>query len=98
MSNREIARQLTDYAHFLESRRASLYRVKAYRKAAETILGLPTAITVLLENEGRKGVRNLPGVGSLLSYTIEGLIRTGEFQTMDGVEDGFDLSRCLGCG
>ena len=98
MSNREIARQLTDYAHFLESRRASLYRVKAYRRAAQTVLELPFPIEDLCDNEGRKGIRNLPGIGSHLSYTIEGLIRTGEFQTVDGVEEAFDFSRCLGCG
>ena len=86
MSNREIAGQLTDYAHFLESSRASLYRVKAYRRAAETILSLSVPIKELLENEGRKGIRELPGVGSHLSYTIEGLIRTGEFRTLDGLE------------
>jgi len=98
MTNREIARQLTDYAHFLESRRASLYRIKAYRKAAETILGLAIPIGYLYEEEGRKGIRSLPGIGSHLSYTIEGLIRTGEFRIADGVEEAFDLSRCLGCG
>jgi DNA polymerase/3'-5' exonuclease PolX len=98
MNNREIARQLTDYAHFLESRGASLYRVKAYRKAAETLLGLPYPITDLYGIEGRKGLRNLPGIGSHLSYTIEGLICTGEFQTLDGGEEEFALTRCLGCG
>jgi DNA polymerase (family 10) len=98
MDNREIARQLTDYAHFLESSRASLYRVKAYRRAAEAVLGLSVSVEVLFENEGRKGIRELPGIGAHLSYTIEGLIRTGEFRTLDGLEEAFDFSRCLGCG
>jgi DNA polymerase/3'-5' exonuclease PolX len=98
MSNREMAIQLTDYAHFLETRGASLYRVKAYRKAAETLLGLPRPIEDLYETDGRKGIQKLPSIGSHLSYTIEGLIRTGEFQTLDGEEEAFGLSRCLGCG
>jgi DNA polymerase (family 10) len=98
MSNREMAIQLTDYAHFLETRGASLYRVKAYRKAAETLLGLPRPIEDLYETDGRKGIQRLPSIGSHLSYTIEGLIRTGEFQTLDGEEEAFGLSRCLGCG
>ena len=98
MSNREIARQLTDYAHFLQSREASLYRIRAYRKAAETVLALPLAAIELYETEGRKGLRNLPGIGSNLSYTIEGLIRTGQFQTLDGGEEEFAMTRCLGCG
>ena len=98
MSNQEIASQLTDYAHFLESSRASLYRVKSYRRAAETILGLSLSIEQLLEDEGRKGIRELPGIGSHLSYTIEELVRTGEFRTLDGMEEAYDFSRCLGCG
>jgi DNA polymerase (family 10) len=98
MSNRELASQLTDYAHFLESSRASLYRVKAYRRAAETILGLVVSVEELLDIEGRNGIRELPGIGSHLSYTIEGLVRTGEFRTLDSMEEAFDFSRCLGCG
>ena len=98
MNNREIARQLTDYAHFLQSRGASLYKVRAYRKAAETVLGLPRAAIELYETEGRKGFRELPGIGSHLSYTIECLIRTGQFHTMDGTEEEFAMTRCLGCG
>jgi DNA polymerase (family 10) len=98
MNNRDIARQLVDYAHFLQTRGASLYRVRAYRKAAETMLGLPCSATELYETEGRKGFRELPGIGSHLSYTIEGLIRTGQFHTLDGSEDEFTQTRCLGCG
>jgi len=98
MCNREIASQLTDYAHFLESSRASLYRVKAYRRAAETILGLSVPVEELLETEGPKGLRELPGIGAHLFYTIEGLVSTGEFRTLDGMEEAFDFSRCLGCG
>ena len=98
MSNREIARQLTDYAHFLQSRGASLYRIRAYRKAAETVLGLPRAAIELYETEGRKGFRELPGIGSQLSYTIECLIRTGQFHTLGGSEEEFAMTRCLGCG
>jgi DNA polymerase (family 10) len=98
MENLEIARQLTDYAHFLESRGASLYRVRAYRKAAETILGLSRPVSDLLEEHGRKAIRKLPGIGPHLSYTIEGLVETGEFRTVDGEDESFSVARCLGCG
>ena len=44
MDNRTIARQLLDWAHSLEAEHANLYRIKAYRRAAETILGLDRSV------------------------------------------------------
>lgn len=98
MSNQEIARQLLDYAHFLECRRESIFRVRAYRRAAETMLGLSKDIVELYREEGAKGIRKLPGIGSHLSYTIEGLICSGKFQTREGLDEAFSMTHCLGCG
>jgi DNA polymerase (family 10) len=98
MCNQEIARQLVDYAHFLDMRGENLFRVRAYRRAAETVLGLSKEIAEHYREQGRQGIRTLPGIGSHLSYTIESLILTGRFQTQDGVEEAYEMSRCLGCG
>ncbi len=98
MDNQEIGRQLVDYAHFLEGRGDNLYRVRAYRRAAETMLGLPRNIVDLYQEEGPRGLRKLPGIGSHLSYIIENLICSGRFQTPDGVDEAYGTSRCLGCG
>jgi DNA polymerase (family 10) len=97
MNNQEIARQLVDYAHYLEGRGENLYRIRAYRKAAETMLGLPKSIVELYQQEGCRGLRKLPGIGSHLSYIIENLICSGKFQTPDGIEDDYGMVRCLGC-
>lgn len=80
MDNRTIAKRLTGYAKFLESRHQSLYRVQAYRRAAETVLGLERPVEEIVANEGRKGLQALPGIGSRLSEAIEDLIRTGDIQ------------------
>ena len=98
MNNPEIARQLLDYAHFLEGRRENIFRVRAYRRAAETMLGLSKDIVELYREVGTKGIRKLPGIGPHLSYTIEGLICSGKFQTRDGPEEAFGMTHCLGCG
>jgi DNA polymerase (family 10) len=97
MTNLEIARQLIEFAHFLEMRGESPYRVRAYRRGAETIMGLSDEIASLYYDRGIQGIRELPFIGSHLSYTIEGLICSGKFQTRDGAEDAFGVSRCLGC-
>jgi hypothetical protein len=89
MDNRQIAQKLLDYAQFLEAREANLYRVRAYRKAAETVLGLDRQLADLVAAEGRAGLEELPGIGSHLSYTLQELIRTGEFHTLS--PDGGDI-------
>ena len=80
MDNRTIAQRLTGYAKLLERRHSSLYRVQAYRRAAETVLGLERPVEEIVANEGRKGLQALPGIGSRLSEAIADLVRTGEIQ------------------
>jgi DNA polymerase (family 10) len=75
MDNRTVARRLTIRAQTLEKDRASLFRVRAYRRAAETILSLEFPVARLLEEGGRRKLADLPGIGRGLSRTIEDLIR-----------------------
>jgi DNA polymerase/3'-5' exonuclease PolX len=84
MDNRSIANRLIDYAHHLEAREASLYRIRAYRRAAETILRLDRPAVEIVAENGQRGLRALPGIGAHLSYTIDTLARTGQFRTLDG--------------
>jgi DNA polymerase/3'-5' exonuclease PolX len=83
MDNRTMAQKLTDHAHLLESQHTNLYRVKAYRRAAETILGLDEPVEEIVARSGRKGLRALPGIGEHLSLTIESLVQTGQFRTLN---------------
>ena len=43
-TNEQIARQLQNTARELSQNRANLYRIRAYRHAANTILGLDRAV------------------------------------------------------
>jgi len=83
MDNRTVAQKLTNQAHTLETDHGNLYRVKAYRQAAETILGLDEPVEAIVARTGRKGLRSLPGIGAHLSLAIENLVRTGEFRTLN---------------
>jgi hypothetical protein len=95
MDNRQIAKHLIDYADYLEAREANLYRVRAYRRAAETVLSLERPAADLLAAEGRAGLEQLPGIGTHLSYTLEGMIRTGEFRTLNAEGSAIDPERVL---
>ena len=84
MDNQTIAQKLLAYAELLDAREANVYRIRAYRKAAETVLGLDRPLKDLVAAEGRAGLEELPGIGSHLSYTLEEIVRTGEFRTLNG--------------
>lgn len=82
MDNRSIARQLMATARSMQEQRASLYRVQAYRRAAQTILGLDRPIEDLVAGAGHKALRELPGIGAKLSVKIETLVRTGDITVL----------------
>src|SRR5215831_3010821 len=67
VDNRAIARKLLGYANFLEGRESSVYRVRAYRRAAQTVLSLDRPVSQIVATDGRKGLESLPGIGRRLS-------------------------------
>lgn len=95
MNNADIARKLNEYADYLESEEPNIHRVRAYRRAAQTIFALDRPASELLAEKGRAGLDELPGVGASLAYTIEGLIRTGEFHTLRPAGGHIDPERLL---
>jgi hypothetical protein len=95
MDNKKIAERLIEYANYLEACEASLYRVRAYRRAADTVLALDRPVSEILALDGRQGLEALPGIGTHLSYTLEGLVRTGEFHTLDRDAGHVDPERLL---
>ena len=82
MDNRIIAQQLMAAARSLQEKRANLYRVQAYRRAAQTILGLERQVEELVAGAGPKALRELPGIGAKLSVKIETLVRTGDITAL----------------
>lgn len=94
MDNREIAQKLLDYAHYLETREMNVYRVRAYRRAAETVAQLGRPLEEIVRTEGRDGLEALPGIGSHLSFTLEGLVKDGTFRTL-GPAGEIDPERVL---
>src|SRR5262245_22292572 len=85
MDNRTIAQLLMRQARYLVDRKASLYRVRAYRQAAETVLGLGEPLESIFAQRGQRGLRELPGIGTHIARTLETLVHTGALPTL--IED-----------
>jgi DNA polymerase/3'-5' exonuclease PolX len=78
MNNQELARQLRNHARALDVEGGNLYRVRAYRRAAQTLLEMDEPAAALLDRGGRRALETLPGIGSHISLALESLIQTGE--------------------
>jgi len=77
LNNQQIAARLDEVAGLLEAQGANLFRVRAYRSAAQTLRGLERQAHAILGEEGAEGLRRLPGIGESLGRSIERLARTG---------------------
>jgi hypothetical protein len=95
MDNHTIAEQLNEYARVLEAEGGSVFRVRAYRRAAEVIRDLGRPLQELVAEQGRAGLEAIPGIGNSLSYTIEGLVRDGEFRTARPADGELEPLRLL---
>lgn len=88
MDNTTIAQHLTDHVHRLEAEGGNLYRIRAYRRAAQAVLMYSGSVADLIQRAGREGLRQALGVGEHLAWTIEHLVTTGAFSTMTrGVDE-----------
>ena len=77
LDNQQIAARLDEVAELLEAQGANLFRVRAYRSAAQTLRKLDREAHEILDEEGVEGLTRLPGIGESLGRSIERLARTG---------------------
>jgi len=86
MKNPAIAQVFQDMADLLELKDDNPFKVRAYRRAASTIVGLPVELE-LLHMEGR--LRDVPGVGEAISTKISELLTTGQLKAYDRLRAEF---------
>ena len=100
--NLRIARRLEEVTQLLEAQGDNLYRVQAYRRAAETLQRLPRSVAEIVRREGEPGLRRLPGIGESLARSIATLVLTGKLPMLHRLrgesEAGLLLSSVPGIG
>jgi len=79
----------------LDAQGANLFRVRAYREAAQTIRNLGEPAAVLLERESSEGLRRLPNIGESISRSIEQLIQTGKINLLEQLRGETSPERVL---
>ena len=81
--NTEIAEMFSRLAELLEIQGANPFRIRAYRKAAQTIESLPHSMASMLA-EGAD-LSELPGIGRDLAAKIQEIVETGHLSLLDQV-------------
>jgi DNA polymerase (family X) len=83
MANRDVASRLDEVAQILEEQGASVFRVRAYRRGAETLRGLERSVSEIFEEGGMDALEALPRVGPGLARAIRELLRTGRLPMLE---------------
>ena len=84
VQNAEIAAMFDQTADLLEFKGENPFRVRAYRRAARTVEGLPQSIRSLLAAE--KDLSELPGIGKDLAGKIADIVASGHFELLDSLK------------
>jgi DNA polymerase (family 10) len=78
--NQEVATLLENVAELLEAKNESVFRIGAYRRAAQRITSLPEDIETVWR-DGR--LDDIPGVGESIAAKIDEFLRTGRVAYLD---------------
>lgn len=82
--NADIARIFDTIADLLEISEANPFRVRAYRRAARTVGGLPQSVADMLR-EG-KDLSELEGIGRTLADKIREIVETGTLKMLENLK------------
>ena len=93
--NLRVARRLDEVAEILEAQGANPYRVRAYRRAAETLRHLHGSVAQVLRKQGEPGLRQFPGVGESLARSIATLLMTGSLPMLNRLRGETDSESLL---
>lgn len=81
--NQQFAERLDEVAQILEEQGANPFRVRAYRRGADTLRGLPRPLALIFEQGGLPALEALPGIGPSLARSIRDLLRSGRLPMLE---------------
>jgi DNA polymerase (family 10) len=95
-SNRKIADVLEHVADLLEDEGENPFRVRGYRKAADTVRHARCSAATLYDRNGLSELERWPGVGQKLARSIQEIVETGHLRLADRLEAEADHEKLLG--
>jgi DNA polymerase (family 10) len=83
MTNKELADTFTLIANLMQIKGEVIYKILAYRKAADSLMDLSRDAQAIWEEGGVKALTEIPGVGKALAEKIEELIQTSQLDFLN---------------
>jgi DNA polymerase (family 10) len=80
MNNGEISGILREIGEYLQMREESIFKVKAYEKAAESIASLLEEVADIYKKGGVYALKEISGVGQTIAEKIAELLETGHLR------------------
>lgn len=103
MTNAEIASIFERIGKILTLKDENPFRIRAYDRAAMTILSLTEDLSVIHKEKGEDGLMEIPGIGEDLASKIAELVTTGKLEYLEKMQKEvppglFDLMQIQGMG
>jgi hypothetical protein len=83
VSNAKIGAYLDEIARLRQLHGDSSFRVAAYRNAAITVRNCQRSVAEIYEQDGQRGLRQLPAVGTSLARRIAEIVRSGRSRLLE---------------
>jgi predicted flap endonuclease-1-like 5' DNA nuclease len=100
--NTEVAANLREIARMLDEQESNQFRVRAYRRAAETVKNLKRPVDKMIKTGGLEALQELPGIGPGLARSIQQFVLTGRLPALERLRGESDpiaaLSSVSGIG
>jgi DNA polymerase (family 10) len=93
VTNGVVAARLEEAADLLGRQGANEFRVRAYRRGAETIRSMAPPVAQVVGKQGRQGLTRLPGIGDSLARAIEQLVTTGRMTVLERLRSDAEPAR-----
>jgi putative hydrolase len=88
--NLQVAARLREMADLLDQQHGNPFRSSAYRRAADTLIGLPGELGEFARNEGMEGLVALPGIGRGIASAVMEMVKTGRWTQLERLRGGLE--------
>jgi DNA polymerase (family X) len=87
MKNKDIARVFQDMADLLELKGENIFKIRAYRRAAQVIEHLPKEMSIMLEQG--EDFKSISGIGDAIAQKSTELIKTDKLEAYEKLKKEF---------
>jgi hypothetical protein len=88
--NHEVAEKLREISSLLEQQHANPFRSRAYLNAAITLEQLPQDVRKLVQDQGIKGLTELPAIGAGIARSIYEYVAIGRISRLENLQGTSD--------